>query len=209
VALWEIKALNDGKAFWFHYGKGTYEDDDGNSYPLSFCYMYDPGIEDMRICPDRFWPKDDASPMPVPRPNLTTKGAQARFRVDGPEDITVAITNLGDLTATKLWLDGITVVTPPDFKGPLRKEGSIRHECPTEIIPGATISTVLRGNKRWTKSGVESVRSGKNLLFHYCEGGYEDGAGNSYPFAFCFKYEPGFPVMSLCEKCYWPKPESA
>jgi hypothetical protein len=60
VALWEIKALNDRKAFWFHYGQGTYEDDLGNIYPLRFCYMYEPGLGgDLRICPDRFLPKED------------------------------------------------------------------------------------------------------------------------------------------------------
>lgn len=61
-----VNNLQSGKMLLFYFGKGEYEDDSGNKYPIKYCYMYDPMMPtSMRICPTRYWPEDDTPAMPV------------------------------------------------------------------------------------------------------------------------------------------------
>jgi hypothetical protein len=61
TAEW-ITGIQSGRILLFHYGKIEYEDDFGNKYPLKFCYLYQPSLKLMSLCPDRYWPKGRNTP---------------------------------------------------------------------------------------------------------------------------------------------------
>ena len=147
----------------------------------------------------------NVAPQKLSRAELRAHKAQVKLRAGYPEEVAVAIRNFGDLTATNLWLDGRTYVKPKDFNGPLEREGWTRSDSPTDILPDTDITVVLLGDRSWTNEGVQMAKRRDILLFHYSEGMYQDEAGNEYPISFCFRYEPGFPLMGLCDRSHWPE----
>ncbi len=142
---------------------------------------------------------------PKQRAKVRPKHAAVKLLVDQPEDVLVVLHNHGVLDVKRLWLDGSTYVKPKTFTDPLERADWIRYEYLGEIAAGADITAGLRGNRAWTQKGVSAVESGELLIFHYGEGGYTDEAGNTYPISFCYRYEPGYPVMSTPHKSYWPE----
>jgi hypothetical protein len=55
-----IRGIMAGSRLLFQYGRGHYEDEAGNSYPIKFCYMFDPSFpRTMVICPNQLCPKED------------------------------------------------------------------------------------------------------------------------------------------------------
>jgi hypothetical protein len=48
----QIKQLESGEVLFFHFAEGEYTDDDGNSYPIDYCYMFNPRSPTvMGVCP--------------------------------------------------------------------------------------------------------------------------------------------------------------
>src|SRR5436305_941957 len=63
----QIDLLKEGKVLFFHFAEGEYSDDDGNTYPIDYCYMFNPkSPKVMRVCPEKFWPKNRTDRRGVP-----------------------------------------------------------------------------------------------------------------------------------------------
>jgi hypothetical protein len=50
-----IKQLQDGEVLFFHFAEGEYDDDNGNTYLIDYCYMFNPlSPTIMRTCPEKY-----------------------------------------------------------------------------------------------------------------------------------------------------------
>ena len=78
----QIDQLNKGEILFFHFAEGEYSDDSGNTYPIDYCYMFNPVSPTvMKVCPEKYWPKSradrrgmtslDAAPKPIAKPDPT------------------------------------------------------------------------------------------------------------------------------------------
>lgn len=200
-----IKKLQNKTLLFFHFCEGDYEDDKGNIYPLDYCYMYEPSAPTcMRICPERYWPKDRKDRKFPEHPKLTIERAAADVAAGKSLDVKVVFKNRGSMAITSLSLDGAAVVTRKSFKGPV-EPGELTHtDFPMALAPGVDMTAMLRG-LTLTAEGAKGIEDGGYLLFHYGVGRYSDELGRIQPIEFCFRYEPGIPYLSVADKCYWPK----
>jgi hypothetical protein len=56
-----IEQLEKEEVLFFHFAEGEYDDDDGNTYPIDYCYMYNPlSPTILKMCPEKYWPKSRA-----------------------------------------------------------------------------------------------------------------------------------------------------
>lgn len=63
----QIDLLKEGKELFFHFAEGEYSDDAGNTYPIDYCYMFNPkSPKVMRVCPEKFWPKSRTDRRGIP-----------------------------------------------------------------------------------------------------------------------------------------------
>lgn len=212
VALWEIKALNDKKAFWFVYGKGTYEDDSGNIYHFDWCSKYEPGMgEDMVICPDRFLPKEETElrpQYPVKRPELSLELAQVFFNPGKAAKVQILLRNRGKITAHKIELAGAHYLEPITFKGPLERIVFTETDSYPNLAPEAQMVGTTYGGEALTFKDIADIEDRTKRFYHYSIGSYEDAEGTSFPLEFCFMYEPalGSPNgLHMAPRKYWPQ----
>jgi len=209
VEQWEIDALNNRKALWFHFGKGVYEDQQSRSYPLDFfAFMYEPSLEGlMRIAPDRYWPDKADSPLlsVQPRPELTLEDARGRCEVGKPPHVTIRIKNRGQITAHRIELETTHYFAHArTFKGPVEHVPNV----PPYLYPSLPFNEEVEGHTEggdpFTSQDKADIEDGKLLWVNYSKGKYEDEAGNEYTFDFCVLYVPGKPFMDIAPRAYWP-----
>jgi|GEM_PF-5922974 len=208
----QIRELQEGQTLFFHYAEGEYDDDAGNTYPIDYCYMFNPQSPTvMRICPEKYWPRDRAKRKWPPRPHLVVQSAGVNLKAGERLDMAVAFTNDGDADTTKLEMSGITTVVDKSFKGPLTRKGMTTQQIPIDVTVGRTITAVLRESRRWAKEGIAAIENGDALLFHFGRADYADARGNTYWIEFCLRYEPGMPLspsglhyMAVADKSFWP-----
>lgn len=208
----QIRELQEGQTLFFHYAEGEYDDDAGNTYPIDYCYMFNPQSPTvMRICPEKYWPRDRAKRKWPPRPHLVVQSAGVNLKAGERLDMAVAFTNDGDADTTKLEMSGITTVVDKSFKGPLTRKGMTTQQIPIDVTVGRTITAVLRESRRWAKEGIDAIENGDALLFHFGRADYADARGNTYWIEFCLRYEPGMPLspsglhyMAVADKSFWP-----
>lgn len=208
IAQREIDALNSRKAFWFHFGKGMYEDDLGNSYPFDFCFMYEPTISDMRICPDRYWPsKTDNKPLALTaRPEVILASAEGRCVAGKSPRVTLKIRNTGAVGAYRIELETTHFFAhAKTFKGPVEHVPDVPPSMYPVLPAGEEAEGHTEGGPPFTAQDVADIEGGKLLFINYSTGKYEDEAGNFYPFEFCVVYKPGAEVMEVAPKSFWPK----
>jgi hypothetical protein len=208
-----IKELNDGKVLFFHFAEGEYDDDDGVTYPIDYCYMYNPlSPTVMRTCPEKYWPRERKHRKFPPRPKLVIQSAGVNMVAGEQLDVHVAFTNQGDADVARMWMEGITTIHSKSFKGPLERKGMTRNEAPIAPAIGATMTATLREGRRWTEDGIAIIERGEKLLLHFGRAEYMDALGNLYWLEFCLRYEPSIPVspsglryMSFADKSFFPK----
>ena len=210
ITAFEIKALNEKTANWFHFGKGVYQDELNNTYPLDFfCFMYEPSIEGyMRICPDRYWPsKVDSTRLGIQaRPEVLMEAAEARCEVGKPPEVIMRVKNWGQITAHKVELESTHYFAHArTFKGPMEHVPNAPPYVYPRLPPNAEAEARTEGGPAFTAQDVTDIKEGKLLWLNYSKGKYEDEAGNRYPFDFCVLYKPGRPLMDIAPKAYWPK----
>jgi hypothetical protein len=208
IAQWEIDALNKREALWFHFGKGMYEDDLGNSYPFDFCFMYEPTLSDMRICPDCYWPsKRDSKPLaPAMRPEIVLASAEGRCVAGDPPRVTMKIVNAGKVSAHRIELESTHFFAhAKTFKGPVEHEPNVPPYVFPVLPPDYEAEGHTEGGPPFTAQDVTDIEGGKLLFINYSTAKYEDEAGNFYPFEFCVLYKPGTPLMEIAPKSFWPK----
>jgi hypothetical protein len=57
----QIEELTNEEALFFHFAEGEYDDDAGNTYPIDYCYMFNPlSPTILKMCPEKYWPKSRA-----------------------------------------------------------------------------------------------------------------------------------------------------
>jgi hypothetical protein len=208
-----IKELQDGKVLFFHFAEGEYEDDDGNTYPIDYCYMYMPlSPTVMRLCPEKYWPRERKDRQFPLRPKLVIQSAGVNLVAGEQVDIHVVFTNQGGADVARMWMEGVTTIHSKTFKGPLERKGMTRTEVPMVPAVGSTMTATLREPQRWTKDGIAAIKRGDYLLLHFGRTEYTDDIGNLYWLEFCFRYEPGIPLsssgmhyMASADRCFWPK----
>lgn len=206
----QIIALNTRKTLWFHFGKGTYEDESGsNTYSFDFCYMYQPEIGNMAICPDRYWPKPDRPSPVTKRPEISLEYVEARCVPGKPPKVSILIKNRGQITAHRIELEPTDYFAHArTFKGPIEHVPKVPPYMYPKLAVGAEAAGDTEGGEPLTIQDVADIESGKLLFLHYSKGHYEDDARNVYPLEFCFMYVPGGqPNMRIAPKAFWPKKE--
>lgn len=208
-----FRGFRSGKNLLFHYGKGEYEDDAGNKYPLKYCFMYDPDrITSMRIA-TRYLPTDDGSQpahvaAPKERPDLSLEKAKVRFRPGKAAEVRILLQNRGNVGAHNIWFRGVHYTFPAPFKDSLPVESlperdKFPHLAVNAMMTGFTVEGEVLSIK-----DIADIEDGKLLFFHYSKGHYEDENGNVYPMDFCLMYVPGREDLALAPIEYWPKSEN-
>lgn len=208
----QIRELREGKTLFFHYAEGEYDDDAGNTYPIDYCYMFNPQSPTvMRICPEKYWPRDRTKRKWPPSPHLVVQSAGVNLKAGERLDMHVAFTNNGDADAINLQMSGVTSVMDKSFQGPLTRKGMTTQQIPIDVTVGRTITAVLRESRRWAKEGITTIENSDALLFHFGRADYADARGNTYWIEFCLRYEPGMPLspsglhyMAFADKSFWP-----
>jgi hypothetical protein len=211
-----IKQLQDGEVLFFHFAEGEYDDDSGNTFPVDYCYMFNPlSPTIMRTCPEKYWPRDRAKRKWPPRPHLVIQSAGVNLKIGATVDLAVAFTNDGNADAADVRMSGATFIKKRGFKGPLTRSGLTQNDLAMNVPAGRTITAVLREPQRWAKEGIAAIERGDVILFHFGRADYVCPLGNTYWVEFCLRYEPGIPLspsglhyMAVADKQFWPQDEN-
>jgi len=202
-----IKELQDGKVLFFHFAEGEYDDDDGNTYPIDFCYMYMPlSPTVMRICPEKYWPKDRKDRKFPGLPQLIVEQVVIdRFKVGQAESVRLVIRNKGKATALDVVIESTYCHTPPSYEGPLIYETVTPEAVPT-IVPDDVLTSISRSPWMMTIRDIKDILAGRMLLFFYGRVRYLDETGSRYGVKFCLLYDPTIPgTMKIAPSKYWPE----
>jgi hypothetical protein len=208
ITLAEYKAICDGTRVWFIFGKGLYEDGVGNTWPIDFCFQYEPSIAPvMRICPDKYWPKQVQATLPERRPELSLEYAEGTCVPGKPASVRVIVENRGDATAYEITVEATNFfAVARTFKGPMEHEPSDPPYVYPSLAPGASIEGHTKTDiAPLSIQNVADIRDRKLLFLHYSKGTYKDKEKNAYPFDFCLLYDPDRPVMIIAPKEFWPR----
>lgn len=189
-----IKELQEGKVLFFHFAEGEYDDDDGNTYPLDFCYMYMPlSPTVMRICPEKYWPKDRKDRKFPGLPQLIVEQVIIdRFEVGKPESVRLVIRNKGKAAALDVAIEATHCHASPSFEGPLIYD-TVQPETEPSIVPDGVMTNICLSPWILTIKDIRSILAGRTLLFHYGKVRYFDEAGSRYGVKFCLLYDPTIP----------------
>ncbi len=142
------------------------------------------------------------------RPELYTHGAMMGPLVAGePETVLVGLKNRGKATARNICLGGRNhVILNADFAGPL-----VYKHVPVQLRPDLgpgpeEQSAISKSPQPLSQEQIDQLKKGQTLFFHFAEGEYNDGDGNTYPIDYCYMFNPTSPtVMRVCPEKYWPK----
>lgn len=205
-----IKDFQEGRLLFFHYAEGEYDDDNGTTYPVDFCFMYMPLTPTaMRICPEKYWPKERKDRRFAGRPELVIEQVEIEpLEAGANETVSLIIRNHGKTTAHNVAIETTHAHKPANFQGPL-----VYYTLPPDThpdIPPNGVMTLVSRSPWLTEFGhIPTIAEKSRLLFVYGKGSYCDDFGRKYDFKFCYMFEPAFPRnMIIAPDRYWPKDES-
>lgn len=206
----EYEAIQHGTRVWFIFGKGVYEDSAGSSWPIDFCFQYEPSIAPvMRICPDKYWPKQvEPKTVPEHRPELSLEYAKGICLPGKPARVDIGLQNRGNATAHQIAMVATNFfVLARYFQGPMETEPSEAQYIYPSLAPGAMMEGHTETDKLpLTIQDVADIMDKKLLFLHYSKGSYKDKQGNEYTIDFCLLYDPAQPeAMRIAPKAYWPR----
>lgn len=205
-----IKDFQEGRLLFFHYAEGEYDDDNGTAYPIDFCFMYMPLTPTaMRICPEKYWPKERKDRRFPGRPELVIEQVTIEpLEAGKSETVSLIIRNCGKSTAHNVAIETTHAHKPATFQGPLVYQ-TLPSDTHPDMPPNGVMTLISRSPWVTEFGHIPSIAVKSRLLFVYGKGGYCDDFGRNYDFKFCYMFEPAFPRnMVIAPDRYWPKDES-
>lgn len=206
----QIKELQEGKLLFFHFAEGEYEGDDGTSYPIDFCFMYEPLAQTvMRVCPDKYWPKERKDRKRAGRPELSLEAAKVFFRPGNAAMVRIYLRNRGNMPARNIGFSGVQILRSPSDKGALKPGPLGEPDMFPSLAVGAGMQGTTYGSEPMSIKDIADIKDGKRLFFHYSDGRYEDDMANVYSLELCLLYMPNVPGLeddiAIAPREYWPK----
>jgi hypothetical protein len=139
------------------------------------------------------------------RPELSIEKAFVKtLEVGKPETIIMEVQNRGKITAHNITMYS-TIVHQPGTSESLLVYGKKPPGVTASLASGASLTIDFRSEWINTAADIEAIKAGQVLLFHFGKGQYEDESGATYPFQYCFMYEPPSPNMQICPSRYVPR----
>jgi hypothetical protein len=210
LSIDRIKDLQRGELLFFHYAEGDYEDESGATYPIDFCFMYAPlSPTAMRICPEKYWPKERKDRKMNGRPELSLEQAKVIFRPGKSAMVRLYLLNRGNLPARNIGLSGVQIMRAAQDQRPLQLGTLGEPDRFPSLAVNAGMQASTYGASPMSIKEIADVTDGKRSFLHYTEGHYEDEWGRRYPFRICLLYMPNVPGleddMAIAPRQYWPR----
>jgi hypothetical protein len=144
-----------------------------------------------------------------PRPELFIEEARILPLILGkPQTVAMLLRNSGVSPARNIKLGPHNAsLKPKDFTGPLSYgDPKFPVDTTTELAGGAAVNVSVVVHIEVTEERLQQFNDGGLLYFHYGQGSYEDDAGRTYRFDYCFMYSPMAPtILRICPNQYRPR----
>jgi hypothetical protein len=191
----QIKALDDGRARLLFFAWGEYRDEAGQTYPLSFCQLYDKeSLYRLTVCPNSIKIVDRVE---VPELTITGGGLWEPLSAGKPVRFALTLTN-GPLAVTGAFRDITFAVGPAPLTGPLKYQSG-GGNAKFSIAANRPQPLTYTSNFIPTQPQVDSLSAGTDLLFIYGRGEYTDSLGRTKPLSFCYVYGKDAPNgLTIC-----------
>jgi hypothetical protein len=140
----------------------------------------------------------------LPRAELQIGKSTVSFRPNCRIDISIRLTNHGELTAKNLVTRGL-IIARLASENPIGVDESslLQSDMPAQLTPNAVKDVILQGQLQAAVSTL-AIQRGWFQLFYYGVANYEDEADQKHSLEICLRYLPDYPDMTIAERKYWP-----
>jgi hypothetical protein len=209
----QIEKFNTKNQLLFFTGRGQYEDADGTTYPLTYCFMYDRVIapHSLMICPEKYWPREADGKLkiaPERRGWIVTDDVIVEgFTIAERFKVTAVMTNVGELPAVVKEAKMVAWITsePPFYSKPLTLEdvdeaaiGRPPQTFPVSVIgPAQKFWIPINGDDPVTARQYVDVMARRSFIQIMGSVTYETRGAIHYT-AFCAVYDPHTNRTGIC-----------